>query len=94
MDSVCLMTNHFSDATEWELFQETASKNFYQKTGLQLMTGAIYTVRVGVSNNAGILAIHETDGVKLDSTKPEVSSRYTFILEIIHAYFSKMSLFI
>ena len=56
---------------EWETYTGESMQR-YNKTGLQLMTGALYTIRVGVTNNAGAMAIHETNGVKLDLTEPEV----------------------
>lgn len=57
---------------EWEKYTNTSLKTSYQNTELQLMTGAIYSVRVGVSNKAGVTTIHETNGITLDLTKPVI----------------------
>ena len=57
---------------KWEEHNGTTIKTEYKKTDLQLSSGAIYTIRLGVTNKAGVLAIHETDGVKLDIDGPQV----------------------
>ena len=43
------------------------------------MTGAIYSVRVGVSNKAGVTTIHETNGITLDLTKPVVCVQFFYL---------------
>ena len=57
---------------DWDKYNGDTTQS-YSKTGLILMSGALYSVRVGVTNNAGVMAIHETNGVKLDLTKPKVA---------------------
>ena len=71
----CKLTSfnfHFSDNLEWEEHSAAEPKSLYERTDLHLISGAMYTIRVGVTNNAGVMAIHETNGIRLDLTAPKV----------------------
>ena len=73
----CKLTSynfHFSDNLEWEEHSAAEPKSLYERTDLHLISGAMYTIRVGVTNNAGVMAIHETNGIRLDLTAPKVFS--------------------
>ena len=69
---------------DWDKYNGDTTQS-YSKTGLTLMSGALYSVRVGVTNNAGVMAIHETNGVKLDLTKPKVAKTISW-LKSLHRF--------
>ena len=70
------------DVDDWDKYSGENIQT-YHKTGLQLSTGALYTVRVGVSNNAGEMTIHETNGVKLDLSEPKVKIKDKYPLCVL-----------
>ncbi|XP_078621329.1 uncharacterized protein LOC144887805 [Branchiostoma floridae x Branchiostoma japonicum] len=49
-----------------------AAQNWTSTEPLVLNIGAVYTVRVHAINAAGLTAVHETDGVIIDPTPPEI----------------------
>ncbi|XP_078660674.1 uncharacterized protein LOC144905141 [Branchiostoma floridae x Branchiostoma belcheri] len=48
------------------------AKNWTSTEALSLNIGALYTVKVRAINAAGLTAVHETDGVLIDPTPPEI----------------------
>ncbi|XP_019614832.1 PREDICTED: uncharacterized protein LOC109462715, partial [Branchiostoma belcheri] len=49
-----------------------AAQNWTSTEALSLNIGALYTVKVHAINAAGLTAVHETDGVLIDPTPPEI----------------------
>ena len=58
-------------AGDWIEVQDGNSSMFRQ-SGLQLTSGRKYTGRIHAVNGAGLVSTHESNGVTIDNTHPQV----------------------
>ena len=63
------------DPNSFEPLLDVTTESHVQ-SGLSLRAGAIYITRIKARNQAKLIASHETSGIRVDPTPPEVGYRY------------------